>query len=88
MRHEHLAQTPLDETKTRLMKPEENTQQAANARPDEVLKKSAECDRLAGTCEKLTPELLAAKDQCINLSTRNGNLAAHKNELLDKTKIH
>jgi hypothetical protein len=87
MMHEHLAWTLL-ETKTRLMKPEENTKRSPNAQPDEVLKKSAECDRLAVTCEKLTAELLAAKDQCIDLSTRNGNLAAHNSELLDKTKTH
>lgn len=37
---------------------------------------------------KLTTEPLAAKDQCINLSTRNSNLAAHNSELPDKTKFH
>jgi predicted Zn-ribbon and HTH transcriptional regulator len=88
MKHEHLAWTLLDETKTRLMKPEENTKRSPNAQLDEVLKKSAECDRLAAACENLTAELLAAKDQCIDLSTRNGNLAAHNSKLLDKTKPH
>jgi len=48
--------------------------------------KSTACDRLAAACENLTAELLAVKDQCIDLSTRNGNLAAHNSELLDKTK--
>jgi hypothetical protein len=62
MKHEHLAWTMLDETKTRLTKPEENTKRSPNAQPDEALKKSAEIDRLTTTCEKLTPELLAAED--------------------------
>jgi chromosome segregation ATPase len=70
------------------MKPEENTKRSSNAQPDEILKKSAECDRLAAACEKLTAELLAPKDQRIDLSTRNGNLAAYNSELLDKTKTH
>ena len=86
MKHEHHAWTLLDETMTRLTTPEENTKQSPNAQSDKVLKKSAECDRLAVACERLTAELLAAKDQCINVSTRNGNLAAHNSELLDKTK--
>src|SRR5271156_3583942 len=88
MKHEHLAWALLDETKTRLMKPEENTKRSPNGQPDGVLKKSAECDRLAAACENLTAELLAAKDQCIDHSARNGNLAAHNGELLDKTKTH
>jgi chromosome segregation ATPase len=50
--------------------------------------KSAACDRLAAACENLTAELLAVKDQCIDLSTRNGNLAAHNSELFDETKTH
>ena len=87
MKHEHLTWTLLDETRTRLMKPEENTKRSPNAHPEEVLKKSAKCDRLAAACERLTTELLAAKDQCIDLSTRNGNLDAHNSELLDKTKL-
>jgi uncharacterized protein (DUF3084 family) len=70
------------------MTTEENTKRTINAQPDEVLKKAVECDRLAVTCEEPAAELLAAKDQCINLSTRNGNLAAHNSELPDKTKIH
>jgi hypothetical protein len=88
MEHERLTWTLLDETMTRLMTPEENTKRSPNRQPDGVLKKSAECDRLAATCENLTAELLTAKDQCIDHSARNGNLAAHNGELLDKTKTH